>query len=323
MASPLLMRVERVGQQTVLATIVRLLDRAIGEKPPIAQLADRVAQHFLSVVLVTAAIVAAIWSWIDPSRALWVTISMLVVACPCALSLAVPAALTAATGQLARRGVMVTRGRTLEALEQATHFVFDKTGTLTYGYFELTSVRTLGRMTREQCLASAAALELASEHPIGRALRDAATDSDRVRVSDIVNTAGHGIEGIVNGRRMRIGTPAFVAALAGPEPIGLLDAVGAGASVAAIGMEPHDDASGWLALFTFGDPIRADAHTVVRELLARGKAVSMLSGDRPAAAHEVARQVGIAARRRRCNAAGQARSRAAAAGGWRESRNDR
>jgi Cu2+-exporting ATPase len=134
-ASPLLMRVERVGQQTVLATIVRLLDRGIGEKPPIAQLADRVAQHFLSVVLVAAAIVAAIWSWVDPGRALWVTISMLVVACPCALSLAVPAALTAATGQLARRGVMLTRGRTLAALDQATHFVFDKTGTLTYGRF--------------------------------------------------------------------------------------------------------------------------------------------------------------------------------------------
>ena len=293
-ASPLLMRVERVGQQTVLATIVRLLDRAISEKPPIAQLADRVAQHFLSVVLVAAAIVAAIWSWIDPGRALWVTISFLVVACPCALSLAVPAALTAATGQLARRGVMVTRGRTLEALDQATHFVFDKTGTLTRGHFELTSVRTLGVMPREQCLALAAALEFTSEHPIGHALREAASDSDHVRVSDIVNIAAQGIEGIVNGCRMRIGTPAFVAGLSGPEPSGLLDDVGAAASVAAIGAEPRDDVSGWLALFTFGDPIRADAHTVVRELLARGKAVSMLSGDRPAAAHGVAEQLGIA-----------------------------
>ena len=293
-ASPLLMRVERVGQQTVLATIVRLLDRGISEKPAIAQLADRVAQHFLSVVLVAAAIVAAIWSWIDPSRALWVTISMLVVACPCALSLAVPAALTAATGQLARRGVMLTRGRTLAAVEQATHFVFDKTGTLTCGRFELTGVRTLGPMTREQCLASAAALELASEHPIGRALREAVHDSDQVRVTDIVNTAGHGIEGIVNGRRMRIGTQAFVAGIAGPEPTGLLDDVGPGATVAAIGTEPHDHTSGWLAVFTFGDPIRADARIVVRELLARGKAVSMLSGDRPAAAREVAEQLGIA-----------------------------
>jgi Cu2+-exporting ATPase len=293
-ASPLLMRVERVGQQTVLATIVRLLDRAMTEKPRIAQLADRVAQRFLSALLFTAAVVAAIWTLIEPSQALWITVSVLVVACPCALSLAMPAALTAATGNLARHGVLVTRGHTLEALAQATHFVFDKTGTLTRGRFQLTGVHTLGAMTREQCLASAAVLEFASEHPIARALRDAAVRCTLVYAVDVVNTPGAGVEGRIDNRRMRIGTPAFVAELAGDVPSSLLGQVAAGASAVAMGAECLDNHPGWLALFTFGDPIRDDAHSVIRALLDRGKAVSVLSGDRPEVAQHVARELGIA-----------------------------
>ncbi len=294
-ASPILMRVERVGQQTVLATIVRLLDRAISEKPPIAQLADRVAQHFLTVLLVAAAIVAALWTLIDPSQALPITISVLVVACPCALSLAMPTALTAATGELARRGVLVTRGHTLEALAQATHFVFDKTGTLTQGHFQLTSVRTLGTMTRARCIAAAAALEAGSEHPIAGALRDAADQSSALIANDIVNITGSGIEGVVEGRRMRIGTPAFVAELAGAPPADLLNDVDAGASVAALGGEPGHSSGGWLALLTFGDAIRADAGRTISELLQRGKSVTVLSGDRAAVAQHVAKQLGIEA----------------------------
>ena len=216
-ASPLLMRVERVGQQTVLAAIVRLLDRAISEKPPIAQLADRVAQYFLTVLLVAAAMVAALWTLIDPSQALPITISVLVVACPCALSLAMPTALTAAAGELARRGVLVTRGHTLEGLAQATHFVFDKTGTLTQGHFQLTAVRTLGTMTRLQCIAAAAALEarIGTSDRDGHCamLRMAAFGAHRERHRQ--HRTGSGIEGVVEGRRMRIGTPAFVAELAG------------------------------------------------------------------------------------------------------------
>ena len=141
--SPLMMRIEHVGQQTVLSAIVRLLDRAMTEKPRITQLADRVAHHFISALLVGAVIVAAIWTLIEPSAALWITVSVLVVACPCALSLATPAAITAATGYLARRGVLITRGHTLETLAHATHFVFDKTGTLTHGRYELLDVKVV------------------------------------------------------------------------------------------------------------------------------------------------------------------------------------
>lgn len=293
-ASPLFMCVERVGQQTVLAAIVRLLDRAMTEKPRLAQLADRVAQRFLSALLFIAAIVAAIWTLIDPSQALWITVSVLVVACPCALSLAMPAALTAATGNLARRGVLVTRGHTLETLAQATHFVFDKTGTLTRGRFQLTGVNTVGAMTREQCLAWAAALEFASEHPIARALCDAAADHKLVYARDVVNRPGAGIEGHIDNRLMRVGTPAFVAALAGGAPAGLLEAIADEESIVALGGEAFDNQSGWLAIFTFGDPLRDDARSVVRALLDRGKTVSVLSGDRREVVQHVARELGIA-----------------------------
>ena len=111
----------------MLAGIVRLMDRAQTEKPRIAQLADRVARWFVTALLVLAAIVALVWYAIDPARALWITIAVLVVTCPCALSLATPVALTAATGTLFRRGMLVTRGHALETLAAATHFVFDKT----------------------------------------------------------------------------------------------------------------------------------------------------------------------------------------------------
>ena len=292
-ASPLYVRVERVGQQTVLATIVRLLDRAMMEKPRVAQLADRVAQRFLSALLVGAALVAAIWTLIEPSEALRITVSVLVVACPCALSLATPAALTAAAGNLARRGVLVTRGHTLEALAQATHFVFDKTGTLTSGRFRLTGVQPLGGSARAQCLAWAAALESSSEHPIGRALRDAVEGNVAVDVSGVVSHPGGGIEGRIGKDRMRIGTPAFVAELAGSAPAGLLQGIADDVSVVAMGHEALDGRSAWLALFTFGDPIRPEAHSVVNALLKLGKTVSVLSGDRSEVVRHIARELGI------------------------------
>ena len=144
--SPLMMRIEHVGQQTVLSAIVRLLDRAMTEKPRITQLADRVAHHFISA-LWGAAIVAAIWTLIEPRSALDHCFGARV-ACPCALSLATPAAITAATGYLARRGVLITRGHTLETLAHATHFVFDKTGTLTHGRYELLDVKVVRRWRR-------------------------------------------------------------------------------------------------------------------------------------------------------------------------------
>ena len=298
MTSPLIMRVERVGPDTVLAAIVRLLDRALAEKPRIAQVADRVAQHFLSALLVAVAIVGAIWTTIDADAALWIVVSMLVVACPCALSLATPTAITAATGHLARHGVLITRGHTLETLADATHFVFDKTGTLTQGRYELLDVAVIeascehAAKQRAQCLAWAAALESASEHPIAHALRDAAPRDQVVHAADVVNHPGAGVEGRIDHRRVRIGSVSFVAELAGDAPPALPHAA-AGASIVALGHEPSAGTSGWLAVFSLGDPIRAEARDVVRALHHRGKMITLLSGDRPEAVWHVARELNI------------------------------
>ena len=287
---PLIMRVEHVGQDTVLAGIVRLMDRAQAEKPEIARMADRAARGFVTALLVLAAAVAAVWYVIDPSRVLWITVAVLVVTCPCALSLATPAALTAATGTLHQSGMLVTRGHALETLAAATHFVFDKTGTLTEGRMALIGVIPLAGAERAHCLTLAARLESQSEHPIGRAIVAAAPQAanDTVSVCDVLNVPGRGVEGRIAGRRLRIGTPGFVAELHGQALPEALLFVSDEVAVAALG-----DERGWLALFTLGDPPRRQARLLVRELKALGKIVCLLSGDRGACVARLAHELGI------------------------------
>ncbi|MFZ1446342.1 MAG: heavy metal translocating P-type ATPase, partial [Candidatus Dechloromonas phosphoritropha] len=169
--SPLVVQVEQVGTGTRLSAIISLMERAAAEKPRIVELADRIASYFVATLLFVAAAVAVGWYFVDPSRALWITVSVLVVTCPCALSLATPIALTVAAGALAKDGLLVTRGHAIETLAQATHFVFDKTGTLTTGRMHLVDVAVLGALEREECLVVAAALEQSSEHPVAAALR--------------------------------------------------------------------------------------------------------------------------------------------------------
>jgi Cu2+-exporting ATPase len=179
-ASPLVVRVDRLGADTRLASIVRLLDRAQSEKPRIGQLADRAAAWFVGLLLAITVAVGLVWYAIDPSKVLWIVVSILVVTCPCALGLATPAALTTATGRLTRLGLLTTRGHALETLARATDLVFDKTGTLTHGRLSVRRVVPLGGRSAEDVSAVAAALEAGSEHPIAKALREAAIEnSDR------------------------------------------------------------------------------------------------------------------------------------------------
>ncbi len=283
----LTMRVTRVGEETVLAGIVRLMDRAQTEKPRIAQAADRVAQWFVAGLLVLTVAAFAVWWQIDPARALWVAVAMLVVTCPCALSLATPAALTAATGAAYRGGVLITRGSALETLAQATHVVFDKTGTLTTGRMSLTGVTLLGPDSRDQCLAYAAALESWSEHPVGRGLAQAAPGAHPV-AAGVQTFAGEGVEGAVGGRLLRIGRPQFVAGLHGQALPGELDFAPDAVSVVALG-----DARGWIALFMLDDVLRHEAPAVIRALTDAGVRVSLLSGDRPQRARHAAAELGI------------------------------
>jgi Cu2+-exporting ATPase len=243
------------------------------------------------VLLAIAVAVAAAWSFIEPARVLEITVAVLVVTCPCALSLATPAALAAATGSLARRGVLITRGHALETLARATHFVFDKTGTLTEGKVKLIAVIPVCSASREQCLALAAALEAGSEHRIAKALVAAAPKGGcGPQASDLLSVPGGGMEGRVDARRVRIGTPEFVAELTAQPLPRALSHIADDVTVVALG-----DENDWLALFTFGDKLRSDARYVLAELRRLGKTVCLLSGDRPEVVRTTAERLGIEA----------------------------
>ena len=288
--SPLVIEVKRVGEATVLAGILRLLERAQTGRPRIAQLADRVAQGFVAALLVVALAAGLAWTVVDPARALFIVIAVLVVTCPCALSLATPAALTAATGSLYAGGMLVTRGHALETLARVTHVVFDKTGTLTCGRMTLIGVLAPGRLDADSCLALAAGMETGSEHPIARAIAAAARSRGlrHAVVEDARNHPGQGIAARIGDTRVRIGSLDFVISLHGrPLPQELVFAV------EDVGVVALGDEQGWLALFTLGDALRRDARQAVRELKARGRQVCLLSGDRVSHVAHVARELGI------------------------------
>jgi Cu2+-exporting ATPase len=281
--SPLLVRVDKVGEETVLSSILRLLDRAQAEKPRIGQLADRAAQWFILGLLVVSVLVALWWWMHEPSRALWITVSLLAVTCPCALGLATPAALTAATGRLTRLGLLVTRGHALETLARATHVVFDKTGTLTDGRLSLERVIPLGATSEAEALVWAAALERASEHPVARGIVSKAGQG--VAAEEVRAVPGQGMEGCVGGRRLRIGVADFAMALSG-QPVPMIpESAGTVVLLA--------DTGGALAWFVLRDAPREEAVGAIRELRELGLAVSLLSGDRPQEAERVARELGI------------------------------
>lgn len=286
--APAVLRVEQAGEATRASHIRRLSERAASERPRLVTVTDRIAGWFVAAVLLIAAAAAVGWAAVDPSRALWIAVAVLVVTCPCALSLATPTALAVSIGVLARRGVVVARGHAVETLSRVTHVVFDKTGTLTEGRLTLTRVEPLGDASRPQVLALAAALEQASEHPIARAVLDAAQATNaQVPVAEALRPiAGSGVEGVIAGRKYRLGNQAFVGALAGA--LAPAEAA-AGATPVWLGSD-----GGWLARLTFADVLRPEAGAVVRGLQSQGKRVLILSGDDPAAVASVAARLDAA-----------------------------
>ncbi|MFP3848464.1 heavy metal translocating P-type ATPase [Pseudomonas sp. W5-01] len=278
--SVLTVEVLALGADTRLSAVVRLLERAQSEKPPLAQMADRAAQWFLLISLVLAACVGVVWWQLDAGRAFWIVLAMLVATCPCALSLATPTALTAATGTLHRLGLLLTRGHVLEGLNRIDTVIFDKTGTLTEGRLTLRAVRSLGALSSDDCLSLAAALESRSEHPIARAFGKTPLTAERV-----VATPGLGLEGEVNGRLSRIGQPGFVCALSGvavpsmPEEPGQWLLLG-----------DDTQALAWLVL---DDRLRDDAAGLVTACKQRGWQTLLLSGDSSPMVSIVATQLQI------------------------------
>lgn len=287
--TPIRVRVTAIGEETLLSGIVRMLRRAQSQKPAIAQAADRAAAKFLRYVLLAAGAVCAIWLAVDPSRAFEATLAVLVVACPCAFSIAMPSALAAATGALARHGVLVTNADAVESLSRVDRVVFDKTGTLTRGEVRLQKCTQLGSVPVAECLRIATALERMSEHPIARAFADAAAsshDADTYRVTNVRVAPGRGIEGEVNGRRYRLGRADYVAELRHDNKA---DSV-ADEPFATVTLGGEREA---LAEFTFSDTLRDDAPAAVEVLHALGIETEILSGDVPSAVSQVAQRCGI------------------------------
>lgn len=287
--SPLLIEVRKVGQDSVVSQMLRLLDRAQAEKPAITALANRVASYFVVAVLLLAGGVGAYWYLGGSSEWLPIMVSVLVVTCPCALSLATPTAMTAATGALAREGLLITRGHALETLSRATHVCFDKTGTLTDGKLRLASVELLADLDRTQALKLAAALEAHSEHPIARALC-AEADDGIPNASDVVNTPGGGLCGQIEGQRFFVGQPEYIASVSGASlPDEQLAGLGEGGHTLVL----LASESKVLAAFLLSDAIRPDTAKLIASLRRSGREVLLLTGDNEAAAHRVADEVGI------------------------------
>ena len=278
---PLVVRVVAAGESTQRSALIRLAERASSERPRVARIADRAAAWFVGALLVLVIGTAFAWWQIDPARVVPVTFALLVVSCPCALSLATPSVLASAAGALSRRQVVLTRPDAIEALARVTHVVFDKTGTLTMGNVALQSTCVLDGSGNAQALARAAALEAASEHPIGRALA-AATPGAAPPAVEPVSIPGRGMEGTIEGIRYRIGSAAFVHEIAGAMPVegvAFIDAVLPTATVVVLG-----SAKGTCAVFALGDSLRRGAREAVDAVRANGLTPVLMSGDRLCAA---------------------------------------
>lgn len=286
--SPLVMNVNKLGDSTVLSSIIRLLDRAQSEKPNLAKFADRSAGLFVVLLLGIALAVFVYWWFTEPAQAFWVALSVLVITCPCALSLATPAALTAATGNLTEQGVLTTRGHALETLAKIDHIIFDKTGTLTHGRLKVTQVDVLGSFNKNSCENLAAGLEKSSEHPLAQAISKLADEP--TKVLQLRAESGRGVEGFVDDNKIRIGTRIFVAEIAGNElPNGIIEERDLSlTSSIYLGIEGE-----WLAVFHLQDEVRKDAKESVDKLHDLGIKVSLLSGDNLHAVNSIANTLGI------------------------------
>ncbi|MFM5139335.1 heavy metal translocating P-type ATPase [Aeromonas rivipollensis] len=279
--APLEIRVSHPIEESRLAQIMRLQDHALDDKPAIAQLADVLSRHFILVLLLIAAGVWTFWHFHDPERAFWVTLSVLVATCPCALSLATPTALTSATAHLTRSGILLRRGHVLDVLTRANRIVMDKTGTLTTGNISLVGVQPLAELGEDECLAIAHALEAYSEHPIARAFRSkGAEDAVLPAASEVTPVIGHGIQGRIAGKHYRIGSARWLA---------LADEQEATQGLAIY----LADETGPLARFTLADTVRADAGALIQAFKAAGLQTTILTGDSSPQADAVARELGV------------------------------
>ena len=292
-AGALTMRAGAVGEDTVLSQIIRMVEAAQGAKLPIQAMVDRVTSVFVPVVMVLAALTVAVWLLVDPALALVAGVSVLIIACPCAMGLATPTSIMVGTGRAAELGVLFRKGDALQALQGAKVVALDKTGTLTAGRPALTALSVATGHDRATALAFAAAVETKSEHPIARAILRAAEEDglDVPEAQDFESHTGLGVTATVEGRAVLIGAERFLVqrgidpaplraeadriASEGRTPLWL--AVD-GAVVAAIGVD---------------DPVKASTPAAIRAFHDLGLEVAMITGDAATTARAVADRLGI------------------------------
>ena len=272
------MTVTQTGSDTTLGTISRLSERARYARPAFVTLADRIASYIVIALLIVAAAVATFWYFVDPDRAFVITLSVLVVTCPCALALATPAAFAAAGSRLSQLRLLVTNGNAIESLSRATLAMFDKTGTLTIGEPRIAAVFVIDNAyTEKDCRLIAAALEHASTHPLARAF---AMQEALPAVSSPNIVIGQGVSGKVDGREWRIGNAEFVG--------GGVAADDSTTTHVFLGVDGHA-----IAWFDLEDELRPDARQTLNALRQLGLKTSLVSGDNKAAVESVAEALDI------------------------------
>ena len=282
------MRVDRTGTDTTLGTISRLSERARYARPAFVQLADRIASYIVIAILLVAVVVAGYWYSVAPDRAFVITLSVLVVTCPCALALATPAAFAAAGTRLAELHLLVTNGNAIEALARATRVLFDKTGTLTVGTPVIVNTTVFDDCFDEaQCLQIAAALETVSTHPIAGAFR---ADAGTPLATDQQVAVGQGVAGTTDGRYWRLGRRDFVAG----DDVVVPTNTGEGTSVY-LGSNGNV-----VARFDLEDALRPAAAATLQRLEELGLRLALVSGDNEEPVGRVAAALGISEHHHGC-----------------------
>jgi len=294
----LMMRADKVGAETMLSQIVMLVSQAQRSKAPLQRVADRVAAWFVPAVVAVAVTAFGLWAWLGPdpklAYALIAAVSVLIIACPCALGLATPISIMVASGRAAQNGVLFRDAAAIEALREVDTLVLDKTGTITEGKPALKSVVSLGEMSRAQLLAVAAALERPSEHPLARAILGAA-ESESVEVPVVSNfrtLTGAGVEGEVGGHAAALGNHRLLSnacVTLDDEAAAKADALrGEGATVMFLTVDGQLE-----GLIAVADRVKASTPQALADLRAKGLRIVMLTGDNLAAAGAVASSLDI------------------------------
>ncbi|WP_341991698.1 heavy metal translocating P-type ATPase [Azorhizobium sp. AG788] len=292
----LVMRATKVGRETLLAQIVQMVAQAQRSRAPIQRVADQVSGWFVPAVLAASVLSFAVWMWVGPeprlSFALLAAVSVVIIACPCALGLATPMSIMVGVGRGAQAGILIKSAEALERMEKVDVLVVDKTGTLTEGKPKVTTVRATG-LSEDELIRLASGLERGSEHPLATAIVAEATARGLApaEAKDFESPAGKGVTGTVDGRRLAIGNAAFLNELGAPAHAWTAEAEALRQEGATVVFVAVDGATS--GLIAIADPVKPSTPAALKALAAEGVRVVMLTGDTRTTALAVAKRLGI------------------------------